>query len=514
MKFTKIFDQWLEIIAENRSLAQYLSNMNKGREATPHSWLAERETSEQTLGKWLKILYPSNAGPFQDLFNQFDSKQIEKFGPQGKVPPVLSKDALEALNPLVSPSEYDDEDALSQYFEKADEFGNWLFGSKTKRMMPRGFDRVVDDMTARDTLSSNSGAWRFTRRQLVKDLEIQDANSGVAYDLPGILLFRQYNGKLRPVIMFPMSMNLLEFQYTQVLQDELRRSNKFVTTWLSPWLGYEDVKSSLTVMWHGENILGGDTTKMDAHMRRAQIKLFWRITRWLFQEKYWETWLRICLHVNDIPIIVNDKYMLTGYKGLSSGSGLTQITETVLILFLGWLKQVKAGMGIGDDFVMLDDATAEMLVAWLAELGLPANPQKQSVSKTEVTFLQRLNVQGFFSREQKDILGGYYPTIRALNSSLNPEKFHNPKKWNSDMFCIRQYMILENCVDDPCFEQFVRFVTKRSRYLIPFAKKKDSILNRIQKESRSVTGLNPSYNQEKRTKPLSSFVSIKLARTL
>ena len=97
---------------------------------------------------------------------------------------------------------------------------------------------------------------------------------------------------------------------------------------------------------------------------------------------------------------------------------------------------------------------AKEVVDYLGQYGLPANPTKQSVGTETLTFLQRYFRQGFVSREAGGVFGAYYPTIRALNSLLQPEKFHKPKDWSSDMFCIRNYMILENCVDDPCFEEF------------------------------------------------------------
>jgi hypothetical protein len=314
--------------------------------------------------------------------------------------------------------------------------------------------------------------------------------------------------------MFPMSVNLKEFSFSQVIQDSLLSSNqKWIRDYLKPWRGYEDVKLTLTEQWHGQNIDGGDTTKMDAHMRPAQIQLVYEIVKWLFQKSYWPALHRSLRHICEIRLLVSKTDTYIGTHGLASGSGWTQLTETVLQLFMAWRLKVH-GQGIGDDFYWVADMDAKELVDYLGKFGLPANPSKQSVSKDELTFLQRLNHQGFFSRESDKVLGAYYPTIRALNSMLQPEKFHKPKDWNSDMFCIRNYMILENCVDNPCFDEFLKFVVHGHKDMIPFAKKSASELNSIAREARLVPGLSPSYNQEKREKPLSSFVSIQLAKKM
>lgn len=504
----------LEVIRGNNSLSRYLEALLSGRSATPHSWLYEREDAQHTLERWIPLMQKGNrSSQFGDEFNRFDEVQIEKFGPQGAIPPVDSEEASSVIEPLYSPSEYDDEEALSNWFLKADEFGNAVFRSP-KRGRPLSLESVIDDMRIRDSLNTNSGYPRYARRNAVKSEEILDAESGKAWDYPAIVLFRFYFGKLRPVWMYPMARNLKEMSYQQPIQRALQESPlEWVKQYLTPWTGYEYVKRTLTEQWTGGQIIGGDTTKMDAHMRPAQLRLFYEIVKWYFQESYWEELKQWIMQVNTIELLVGPDQKLTGIHGLASGSAWTQLSETTLQLFMAWISG-QQGQGIGDDFYWLSDYTAEELVDFLSEFGLPANADKQTVARDMLHFLQRMNHQSFFSREDSTVLGGYYPTIRALNSMLWPEKFHKPKLWNSDMFCTRNYMILENCVDNPCFDEFLTFVVHGQKDMIPFAKKSPAELKKIQQQARRVPGLTPSYNQEKLNKPLSEFVSIKLAATL
>lgn len=471
MQKVQISREFQKIIEDNNGLRLYLENLQTGRQMTPHSWLYEHETAEQTLQRWIPLMKKGNSkSPFAEEFNIFDSAQIEKFGPQGGVPPFDSKEVWDVIEPLYSPTEYDSSDALDYWTDKANEFGQIVF-RQTRRATPRPFDLVIDDMRIRDSLNTNSGFPRFTRRNRVRKQEVQDAVAGRAYDYPAIILFRYYYGKLRPVWMFPMATNLCEFSFQQPIQEELQNSPlDWVRQYLTPWAGYEYVKQVLTNQWHGQWILGGDTTKMDAHMRPAQLSLVFHVVKWLFQERYWDDLYQSIMWITRIPLLISDKYQLEGIHGLASGSGWTQLSETVLQLLMAYNAGVT-GQGIGDDFYWISDATPDEIVEYLGKFGLPANPQKQSSGKQSLTFLQRMNHQLFFSRDNDTVLGAYYPTIRALGSMLQPEKFHKPSEWNSDMFCVRNYTILENTVDDPCFDEFATFVTHGHRDMIPFANK-------------------------------------------
>lgn len=514
MQVKKLKRRELDVISRNNGLSLYLQNLATGRRGTPHSWLYEHEEATKTLERWIPLMKGGNSrSPFASLFNEFDLAQVKKFGQQGAIPPFNSKEVSAVIEPLYTPSAFDDPFALQEWFPKADVFGKMVFRS-VRRARPLQLQTVVDDAQSRGALATNSGWPRFTRRAKVREAEVKDALLGLAFDSPAIILFRFYYGKLRPVWMFPMAMNLVEMSFQQPIQSALASSPlDWVRLYLTPWAGYSYVKSVMTYQWHGQQVASGDTTKMDAHMRPAQLSLFYEIVKWLFQDRYWDQLRKCILHVTDIDLVVSDTTKLTGIHGLASGSAWTQLSETVLQLFMAWNAGVT-GQGIGDDFFWLSNFTANGLVKYLEQFGLPANAEKQSVGTDSLTFLQRLNHQGFFSREDSKVLGAYYPTVRALESILWPERFHRPEDWNSDMFCTRNYTILENCVDDPCFDEFVRFVAQGHTDMIPFSKQSASKLNAIQAAARRVPGLFPSYNQEKVDKPLSAYASIQFAKTL
>lgn len=512
MKISRLTKAQSEVVRQNRGLSNYLRSLETGRQATPHSWLYEGEESEVTLQRWLRILNRlKNGNDVEKLIYTFDIKQIEKFGPQGEVPPIAEAIKVESFQ-----EQYE----LTNTNVPALPELAIVIGIPLNSLNLREFSAVVDDMQSRDTLTTNSGWDLFTRRSLVKDVSIEQAKSKEAYSFPAIILFRQYNGKLRVVWMYPMSMNLLEYQVTQPLQEAILHATQYVT----PWRGFEDVKKRFTLLWSKYPFaFGGDTTAMDAHMQLPQLRAVADATASLFKDP--KQLFDTITHVGEIDIVVGSNSIISHQEhGIASGSGWTQLSETIfqILVFDSYLKSkrlnqtVESGMGIGDDYVWFFDKQpdSDEIVNFWMRYGLPGKPEKQSNSANSCTFLQRLFIKGYYSREDSAVLGGVYPTIRALNSLLNPEKFHNPKDWNSDMFCARCFMILENTVDHPLFEEFVKFVVAGQKDLLPFAKKSANELDAIQKAARLLPGLNPSYNTEKRNKPLSSFASIKFAAKL
>jgi len=511
-----------EIVDRNPGMSSYLRALEEGRQATPHSWLYEDEKSDTTLGKWLQVLSSLEHGTLEEeMIYQFDERQLVKFGPQGQIPPI--KEALETITDQYESGLNADLFQTAKWKEALRLAAELLFGPRKENFRPLGFNSVIDDMRERDTLTTNSGWPLFSRRSdpLVIKASIEDAMSGKAYQYPAIILFRYYNKKLRPVWMYPMSLNLIELSFEQVLKEAIR---KRVPNYVAPWEGFEYVKRAVTSAWQpGVLAFGGDVSAMDAHFKELQMVQVFEVVKYCFQRKYWDTLLRSMLSVNSIDIVVGNDAIIAGQKhGIASGSGWTQLAETVFQFILSVYQGIDnndfiSQMAIGDDqltFYKGLESRAEYSVDLYNKAGLPANIEKQSDEVDSATFLQRLFLRGWASREDSKILGGVYPTIRALNSSLHPEKFHKPSEWNSDMFCVRQYSILENVVDHPLFQEFVSFVVHGQKDLIPFAKQASSAIDQAQRKARLVPGLNTTYNQEKREKPLSSYESIKYAMNL
>nr|QXV86705.1 MAG: RNA-dependent RNA-polymerase [Picobirnavirus sp.] len=522
----KLPSDFQAVITENNGLTQYLTNLQRGRDFTPRSWLFESENPTKVLNRWKQVLNSLKDGnAFEKEVFHFDISSEEKWGPQGGIAPIK-----ELMNDVVLPTFQGDTEGFTSFrgFQASD----WKTAKRYVKaqltgqdgasgLRPASYPRVIDDMRARDTLESNSGWPMFTRRNKpeVRARAIADAENGSWSTQPAIALFRNYRQKTRMVWMFPMAANLVEGSFTQPLQSRIINSGD---TFYSPWVGFEAVRKLITEMYaNGKVIAASDFSSTDAHFQYEATRQVFDVIKYCFQKKYCTTLEQSLKYMNFINLVISRSEWIVGGHGVSSGSNWTNFIETVFDEIFGHYvsQQTKYHpfYAIGDDMAWwcseadYDEGFNQQLEKLGKTIGQVIKAEKTTNDRDKVKSLQRLFQRGY--KRPDGLIRGVYPTIRALNSLIYPERFHNPKDWSSDMFCARVYMILENCVDHPLFEEFVKFVVKGQKDLIPFAKQSDRRLNQIQRKSKLLPGLNPTYNAEKRDSSLASFASIAIAKT-
>lgn len=525
----------LNTVRDNSDMQRYLESLLRHVPFTPRSWLYDGEGGNPYMqpdairDKWLtslSVLQKRGDHYAQEVYS-FDAAQLEKWGPQGGHAPIAS-----LMSDIVMPSF---EMGAARGYPRAYDSGFWEMAKlNTVKLLkqhgvhslrPASFEKVVDNMRSRDTLESNSGFPSFARRNKpeVKERAISDARSGAWKTYPAIALFRTYNGKTRLVWIFPMSTNLVEGSYFQPLQNAIMHS-ELSETFFSPWKGFEQVRLSITNSYSAGNEIGAsDFTSTDAHFQLVSSLEVLDVISECFQYQYRAGLKESIVHMHNIPLLVGPRRMLVGQHGVASGSNWTNFVETVFDIILGEYVRiytqgtVKLLYAIGDDMAWeasrFPDGFREELETIGNSVGQVIKAEKTMMNPSHVKTLQRLFQKGYF-QEDSSQLRGVYSTIRALKSSVYPERTHKKNQWNADMFCARQFMILENCVDHPLFKDFVRFVCKGNRHLIPFAKQSSQQLDAIYREAKLIPGLTPSYNQEKKEQSLAAFKSIGIAREL
>nr|UDL14598.1 MAG: putative RNA-dependent RNA polymerase [Picobirnavirus sp.] len=547
---TPIPQQFIEIISGNNGLKLYLDSLLENRDFTTRSWLYSGKKgstyvkANKVLKDWLaRLSVLKDGSEFEKKVYQFDISQIEKYGPQGGHAPV--EDLLDDIvMPSFNPPQWSRKPAA--FTTKAWKWAIEMVISELRNagvhdLYPRSYKHVVDDMRARDTLISNSGWPDFTTRSKpeVVAKAISDAQDGSWRQYPAILLFRRYNGKTRQVWMFPMATNIVEGSWFQPLTDAIMKSS-LADYFFSPWKGFDTVRSRVSDVYRLEDqcyIAASDFSSTDAHFQLAASEEVLKVLTALFKPQYKKELEESVRHMHTIPLLIGPKDMLTGKHGVASGSNWTNFIETIFDMIFGYYVQyeisnmdesfwVTPEYAIGDDMAWKverdgNDAIplevmAKQFPQELERLGRSAGQQikaEKTMSEIdEVKSLQRLFQRGY-TVPDSDEVRAVYSTVRALKSSIYPERAHY-QDWDLDMFAARQFMILENCVDHPLFEEFVAFICKGNPYLIPFAKKSDSKLDGITRKSKRIPGLNPTYNQEKRDTGLSQFASIRIARGL
>nr|UAW00357.1 MAG: RNA-dependent RNA polymerase [Porcine picobirnavirus] len=529
MKETKLHSSQLKVIEENNGLKMYLSGLSVGKEATPRSSLynlrgkTEMLEPDDILDRWKAKLASLDTGNLysRNVF-QFDSHQLEKWGPQGEVAPIA-----ELMDDVVLPT-FSGSDKHPSAFKTT----TWSVAKRNVvkllhtngaiGLSPVSYRRVVDDMRVRDTLESNSGWPLFTKRKLPEVIaqSIEEAENGLWKTYPAIALFRNYNRKTRLVWMFPMSANLVEGSFFQSLQSTLMKS-KLAMSFLSPWTGFEQVREVVTSAYAANRFLAAsDFSSTDAHFQLDTSLEVFDVIKECFQPRYRAALEESIRYMHQIPLVVSSTTMLVGEHGVSSGSNWTNFIETIFDLILAEYVRLEGGYqglyAIGDDMSWQSEVYDKQFADKLAEIGKSVGQEIKAEKTTndpdKVKSLQRLFQKGYARPDGK--LRAVYPTIRALKSIVYPERFHKPEVWSKDMEAVRDFMILENCVDHPLFEAFCAFVSKGDPHLREFAHYTPARQNLLYRQSKLVPGLNSTYNQEKRNSKLSEFSSVKVIAAL
>jgi hypothetical protein len=550
MKETKLQPNELDIIQANNGLRLYLSGLLKGRPATPRTALyniagkTKMLTPEEIQKQWLEQLNQLKHGSsFEQNVFQFDSAQLQKWGPQGEIAPIS-----DLLKDVVYPS-FDASDTPRAFSSREWQMAKrqtvkMLHSSGCRGLSPVPYKRAIDDMRARDTLESNSGWPLFTRRHNpeVVAQSIQDAETGAWKTYPAIALFRNYRQKTRLVWMFPMSANLVEASFFQPLQSILMRSQQ-ASRFFAPWKGFEQVRERITYAYGADCcVAASDFSSTDVHFKLPTTMEVADVLEQCFQPRFRSALRESLTHMHTIPLVIGPDNKIEGEHGVSSGSNWTNFVETIFDYMLSQYVLLKEGgspnskhsdlysfsrshnkyfglYAIGDDMAWCvtrkgyDADFSKRLEAYGEDVGQQIKAEKTTNDPDKVKTLQRLFQAGYFQCPG-GCLRGVYPTVRALNSLVYPEQMHKKKLWSKDMNAVRTFMILENTVDHPLFEQFCKFVSDGDPYLREFARKTRGYQQNALRKSKLIPSLNPTYNQERRDMSMSEFASIRYIRTL
>lgn len=530
MKETKLSQEQILVINSNNNLKRYLSGLSVGKpEGTPQSALYNIKgkvkclSPDQILKEWKEILIEleNSSDEYEVEVFRFDLEQEAKYGKQGVIPPMDSVFET-VVQPTFADKKVAEAFSSSEWAAAKRQVVKLLHRAGCKGLSPISYQRVVDDMRARDTISSNSGWPDYAKRRLPEVIKraIEDAQTGRWRTYPAIALFRDYRQKVRLVWMFPMSTNLVEGSYYQPLQSIIGKSF-LADSFFAPWKGFETVRKVLTSQYADKRfIAASDFKSTDANFTLAASLEVCSVLEQCFQPRYREGLRESIVHMHNIPLIVSSETMIEGEHGVASGSNWTNFIETIFDIILGeYVKQLDSYdvcYAIGDDMTWSSPAYDADFAVRLEEygkaVGQTIKAEKTHNDPDKVVTLQRLIQRGYLRPDSS--VRCVYPTVRALNSLVNPERMHRKKDWSKDMSAIRSIMILENCVDHPLYEQFVRFVCKGDPYLAVFSRKSSRAQEALYRKSKSISGLNITYNQEKRDVGISQFRTVALLATL
>jgi len=519
MQISKVEQKELDSILDKEKsqvVSDSLETLRLGRPPTPRSPLFSDLTETQVWDGWLAILNREQS-KYPRLID-YELTRLEKVGPQGGYPPFASRlDELKAYytNPRSIKISEDYKQRIGIKLR------NYLFGSSSQKR-PLEYGSIVKRDVEDDKLNTNSGCPLYGKRSdpFIQRNAISDANSGNWQRYPAILGSRSQRGKWRFIFMFPFSTNLVEKSFLLPLMDIIRSRN---IPSFSAWEGFEEVEVAMHKQdfFQAKTKVSMDFTKMDTHCGEEFMNFVYDVISPVFQQKFQPLLRKSLLHACNIEVLTGIDKKVTGVHGLASGSGWTNFTESVYAQGIRFYLEEKYGIpligdqGLGDDGAFSTNIenqkyVAESIGEASEDWGQDSKPEKQSVNTSTCIYLQRFFDDGILVKDS-NVVAGSYPTVLALNTAMNPERFHDPRKWSEKMEILRWIMILENCKHHPMFHQIIEYFVEGDKYklgtLIPGFFKRGIVST--YEEAKLITGFVPSYNQSSIDRGIMDFDVVK-----
>nr|UAW00445.1 MAG: RNA-dependent RNA polymerase [Porcine picobirnavirus] len=523
-----VFKQFPEdvqkVISDNAECRKALHRLEVGSDPTPRSWFYENKEPQWILGSVSSAL-----NGMKDLRNiaDWDLSKSDKFGPQGGSAPL--KERLDSFNEyfvhISAPKIVHDPiwiraKQLAIRRLKFNEAGR-----------PTTLQAVVDRGIAEKKYNTNSEFPLYLKRRnpiAVKEA-IRDAPHAIEQRFPSTLGTRASMGKTgvkaRNIFMASMAVNIYGQRYQQVLQDYIRSLHQ---SFFLPWEGWEHVQAEISDKWDKGLKFGADYTKMDQHFNLHHGLEVLDVIKHYFRKEYWSDLESTIRYVFTLPILTNLGYVDQEHA-MPSGSEWTNFLETrwnyifTIYLELKYHLKFVTKMGIGDDqlYILAGFDGSSKGISWITKTivsefeyaGLPGNPEKQEVSREETGFLQRHCSSNWNGLHGDMRAAGVYSLIRNVTSQVYPEFYHNEKTWDHNMFARRTIMIAENACQHPLFKWYVQdFLAKANDNILEFVRQDDSEIKSQEEQAKTIANFIPTYNQEKQTKSLLEFETLKLLR--
>lgn len=523
MQIEKITRSYLVSILEEEKIpmvSNSLQLLREGKLSTPRSPLFKGESERDVIDNYFNLL-SRTSGITHDLY-EYEKSRITKVGPQGGYPPFDDrKSSFEDYFTLPGSINY----SSSQIDDLAKRVRDHLFGGK-RDLRPWSYERILKKGQIGGTLNTNSGCPSYGRRSdsTIQARAIRDALSGKWRDYPAILGSRGQRQADRFIFMFPFSTNLIEQSFVNPVLDAIR-SNSVPS--FSAWEGFDKVALTLTEQGisSSKTKCSTDYIKMDKHFGPDHFDFVYRVLGPVFQESVRTQLLETLTHCSQISVLVSTDKLYTGSHGMPSGSGWTNLAESIVSLAIMFTVEDHYGefaikQVLGDDGLMIWNSIISDFPDVFSEhsknFGLVSSPDKQRVDEKTCVYLQRFfDVRIRTQLSGKSVVAGSYPGILALNTAMNPERFHDPVKWSSSMESLRWIMILENCNQSPVFHNLIDYFIKGDKFklglVIPGFLKRG--LSQAYKVAKTLRDFVPTYTKSSVERGINDFAVVKYLKT-
>jgi hypothetical protein len=256
-----------------------------------------------------------------------------------------------------------------------------------------------------------------------------------------------------------------------------------------------------------------DFSSYDATVKSSLQKASFDYILDLFQSQYESELAYIAFRFKTIGLVTPDGIYL-GNHGVPSGSTFTNEVDSIAQYLIASSIGIKDNqLDIQGDDGAYSVADPDKLKEVFGSFGLNVNDGKSYVRSESLVYLQNLYDIRYI---KNSLIGGIYPTYRALNRIIYLERFNDFQKdeiTGKDYFSIRTIAILENCKHHPLFKDFVKFIYKYDKYKLHYSE--NGLSNYIKRITKSKGSEGIILNQyEDNVAGLRNFETVKIISEL
>ena len=453
-------------------LSIILSRLEAGDSTVLITPVGKRVGPDELFESWKRI-YDKNSSRINDVLQDIEAAQAEKYGPRSIAKPYSEvKDSVLAT--------YRNSDHPCEHISDIPPF------SRDRGILrPMGIDRAFETIKK----STNSGLPYLMRTSRILPELKSDLFSDYDKDYPTVPFVRtQEMGRTRVVNGYPKSDIVVESTYFQPLFNYYRKLPCY-----AGMRGPSEVDAAMTKLIFDADRLNlftvsGDISNFDASFGiPLQDKCFDEM-KYLINSAFHDDFDIIKDRFGNKPMILPDG-VYSGSHGIPSGSQFTNLIGSV-----GNRKVCGIALELlqilGDDFAAATN-NPELLFQRYEDCGMELNKDKTVIANGYFLYLQNLYHPDYMVDGE---IRGVYPTFRALGRLVYPERFSDFESFDLDgksYFAIRSLSILENCRNHPLFEEFVKWWLQYEKYAIP---SNQSIANYV-KYINATTGTLGTTNQ-------------------
>lgn len=411
------------------------------------------------LKDWETVFNNSDAYVNERLLNMEMSNK-SKFGPRS-----ISKKGTHRV------------DDVNNYYEQLHAADSWkrklpidpeIKGSSSLR--PISFRKAIDACQN----ATNSGLPFYSRKGLVKETVYTNIHDLLDLKSPCLLFTRTQEGnKTRTVWGYPFADTANEMRYFKPFFAK-EKEFQWRASIVSPDKTDFEVTRLIDSVLKDETLISVDFSAYDSTIRRPLVELCSQIIQSFFQASFHDEINGIFDRMLTIGLVTPWRIYF-GEHGVPSGSTFTNTIDSLAQLSLALDSGVcdtRFCQIQGDDGVYkVKKSNVDALFDSFKRGGLTVNKEKSLISSGYCTYLQCLHDPEY--RNSDGIIRAIYPTYRALCRLCYQERFVDFESIGisgQSYYSIRSICILENCKSHPMFEELVRFVAIRDKYLLNFGR--------------------------------------------